>query len=249
MAPSLAKLSPLGVREFEAFDLPFIFGSHAALHKVTQGTIGTDILKKLEPKGVVGLAFWDNGFKSFSANTLIRAPADLKAKRLRIQASRVLEEQMRALGARPQVMAFSGAYQALLAGTVDGTENPHSNMYTQRMHEVQKHMIVTDHGYLGYAVLVNKRFWDGLPADIRGQLEVAVKESSVYANRIAREENEAALEGIRKSGKTAIYMPTPEERLAFKRALVPVHKKLESRIGGQIIRDIYKETGFDPAKL
>lgn len=249
LAPSLAKFGPLGVKEFEVFDLPFIFDNYDELHRVTQGPIGASILKKLEPKGIVGLAFWDNGFKSFSANTPIKTPADLKGKKLRIQSSKVLEEEIRALGALPQVMAFSEAYQALQTGVVDGTENPHSNMYTQKMHEVQKHMTVTDHGYLGYAVIVNKKFWDGLPADVRGQLDTAMKESTAYANKIAKEENDASLEGIRKSGKTQIYMPTPDERMAFKRTLVPVHKKMESRIGEQILRDIYKETAFDPTKL
>jgi C4-dicarboxylate-binding protein DctP len=249
LAPSLAKFGPLGVKEFEVFDLPFIFDGYADLHKVTQGPIGAGILKKLEPKGIIGLGFWDNGFKSFSANTPIRTPADLKAKKLRIQSSKVLEEQMRTIGALPQVMAFSEAYQALQTGVVDGTENPHSNMYTQKMHEVQKHMAVTDHGYLGYAVIVNRKFWDGLPADVREQLNVAMKESTAYANKIAKEENDGALEGVRKSGRTQVYVPTPEERLAFKRALVPVHKKMEGRIGGELINSIYRETAFDPAKL
>ena len=249
LAPSLAKFGPLGVKEFEVFDLPFIFDGYTDLHKVTQGPIGAGILKKLEPKGIIGLGFWDNGFKSFSANTPIRTPADLKAKKLRIQSSKVLEEQMRTIGALPQVMAFSEAYQALQTGVVDGTENPHSNMYTQKMHEVQKHMAVTDHGYLGYAVIVNRKFWEGLPTNVREQLNVAMKESTAYANKIAKEENDAALEGIRKSGRTQVYVPTPEERLAFKRALVPVHRKMESRIGGELINSIYRETAFDPAKL
>ena len=249
LAPSLAKFGPLGVREFEVFDLPYIFDGYADLHKVTQGPVGKQLLSKLEPKGVTGLAFWDNGFKSFSANTPIKVPADLKGKKMRIQSSKVLEEQMRALGSMPQVMAFSEVYQALQTGVVDGTENPISNLQTQKMHEVQKHLSLTDHGYLGYAVITNKKFWDGLPADVRGQLEQAMKEASEYANKIAKEENDRSLDIVRKSGKTEVYAPTAEEKLAFKRALVPVHKKMESRIGAELIQSIYKETGFDPSKL
>jgi hypothetical protein len=132
---------------------------------------------------------------------------------MRIQSSKVLEAQMRAVGALPQVMAFSEVYQALQTGVVDGTENPHSNLYTQKMHEVQKHISLTEHGYLGYAVITNKKFWDGLPADVRGQLEKAMQESTVYANKIAKEENDAALEKVKASGKTAVYQPTPAERL------------------------------------
>ncbi len=249
LAPSLAKFGPLGVKEFEAFDLPFIFDDTAALHKVTNGPVGKQMLDKLQPKGITGLAFWDNGFKSFSMNTPIKTPADLKGKKLRIQSSKVLEEQIRSLSALPQVMAFSEVYQALQTGVVDGTENPISNLYTQKMHEVQKHLTLTEHGYLGYAVIVNKKFWDSLPADVSKQLVDAMEQATRYANQIAQVENDTALEGVKKSGKTAVYVPTKEERLAFKKALVPVHKKMETRIGADLIKSIYKETGFSPDKL
>ena len=249
LAPSLAKFGPLGVKEFEVFDLPYIFDNYVDLHKVTQGPLGKSLLKKLEPKGVTGLAYWDNGFKSFSANTPIMMPEDLKGKKLRIQSSKVLEAQMRALKAIPQVMAFSEVYQALQTGVVDGTENPISNLFTQKFFEVQKHLALTDHGYLGYAVIVNKKFWDGLPADVRGQLEAAMKDSTEYANKIAKEQNDKDLESVKKTGKTAVHVPTPEQRMAFKKALVPVHKEIESRIGKDLLQSVYKETGFDPSKL
>lgn len=249
LAPSLAKFGPLGVKEFEVFDLPYIFDDYNELHKVTQGPVGQQLLAKLEPKGIRGLAYWDNGFKSFSLNSPIKTPADIKGKKMRIQSSKVLEEEIRALGGLPQVMAFSEVYQALQTGVVDGTENPISNLYTQKMHEVQKHLTLTDHGYLGYAVIVNKKFWEGLPADVRGQLETAMKESTVYANKIAKEQNDKDLESVKKSGKTEVYVPTKEERMAFKKALVPVHKKMESRIGSEIIQSVYKETNFNPGAL
>lgn len=247
LAPSLAKFGPLGVREFEAFDLPYIFNGYEALHKVTKGEVGRKLLAKLEPRGIKGLAYWDNGFKSFSLNSPIRTPDDLKGKKMRIQSSKVIEEQMRQLKALPQVMAFSETYQALQTGVVDGTENPHSNLYTQKMHEVQKHMILTDHGYLGYAVITNKKFWDGLPADVRGQLEKAMAEATDYANDIAKAENDRALEAVRASGKTEIYTPTEAERKAFIKALLPVHEKMASRVGADTIQSIYEATGFNPA--
>ena len=248
LAPSLAKFGPLGAKEFEVFDLPFIFDNYDDLRKVTNGPVGAKLLSKLEPKGIKGLAYWDNGFKSFSANTPIKSPADLKGKKMRIQSSKVLEEQMRSLGSLPQVMAFSEVYQALQTGVVDGTENPISNLYTQKMHEVQKYLTLTEHGYLGYAVIVNKKFWEGLPADVRGQLDEAMVQATRYANQIAKVENDSSLDAVKKSGKTQIYVPTKEERQAFKKALVSVHQKMESRIGKEIIQDVYKATGFDPAK-
>ncbi len=242
LAPSLAKFGPLGVKEFEVFDLPFIFDDYNDLHKVTQGPVGQQLLAKLEPKGIKGLAFWDNGFKSFSANTPIKTPADLRGKKLRIQSSKVLEEEVRALGALPQVMAFSEVYQALQTGVVDGTENPPSNFYTQKMHEVQKHLSTTNHGYLGYAVIVNKKFWDGLPPDIRGQLEKAMREATTFEKAIAQRDNDQALEAIKKAGKTQIYTLTVQEQAEWRRALAPVQKAMEGRIGKDLISAINKES-------
>jgi C4-dicarboxylate-binding protein DctP len=139
LAPSLAKFGPLGVKEFEVFDLPYILPDKAALNKVTHGALGKKLLGLLAPKGITGLAYWDNGFKDMSANKKLLVPADFRGLKMRIQSSKVLEAQMRALGAIPQVMAFSEVYQALATGVVDGTENPPSNEYTQKMHEVQKY--------------------------------------------------------------------------------------------------------------
>lgn len=249
LAPSLAKFGPLGAKEFEVFDLPFLFDNTAELHKVTQGPVGQSLLKKLEAKGIVGLAYWDNGFKVMSANKALRTPADFKGLKMRIQSSKVLDQQMRDLGAIPQVMAFSEVYQALQTGVVDGTENPPSNLYTQKMYEVQKFVTVSDHGYLGYAVIVNKKFWEGLPADIRAILTGAMKDATVYANDIAKKENDDALEAVRKSGKSQIITLTAEERKSWKKALIGVHREQQARIGKETLDAIYKATGNDPAKL
>ncbi len=243
LAPSLAKFGPLGVKEFEVFDLPYILPDRQALRKVTDGPLGAQLLKKLEPKGIIGLAYWDNGFKIMSANKPLHKPEDFKGLKMRVQSSKVLEAQMRALGAIPQTMAFSEVYQALQTGVVDGTENPPSNMYTQKMHEVQKHATVSNHGYLGYAVIVNKKFWEGLPPDIRGQLESAMKDTTQYANEIAQEENEDALAAMKASGKTEFYELTPAEREAWRKALLPVHEEMASRVGKGMIEDFYKTTG------
>lgn len=241
LAPSLAKFGPLGVKEFEVFDLPYIFPGKDVLSSVTEGQIGKDLLKKLESKGIVGLGFWDNGFKVMSGNKPIHLPTDLRGQKLRIQSSKVLDAQMRNLGANPQVLAFSEVYQALQTGVVDGTENPPSNLYTQKMHEVQKHVAVTNHGYLGYAVIVNKKFWDGLPADIRTELDGAMKASTKYANAIAQQENDKALEAVTKSGKTTVYQLSEKERAEWRKALLPVQKEMEGRIGKELIASVNKE--------
>ncbi|MFL6659021.1 MAG: TRAP transporter substrate-binding protein [Massilia sp.] len=242
LAPSLAKFGPLGVREFEVFDLPYLFADKQALNRVTEGPVGKDLLKKLNPKGIVGLAYWDNGFKLMSANKPLLMPADFKGLRLRIQASRVLDAQMRALGAMPQVLVFSEVMDALKAGVIDGTENPPSNMYTQKMHLVQSDLTVSNHGYLGYAVIVNKKFWDGLPAGLRSSLEAAMQEATVYEKAIAQRDNDLALEAIRKSGKTRIHMQTAQEQAAWRQALLPVQAEAQARLGKDLISAIVKAT-------
>lgn len=241
LAPSVAKFGAFGVREFEVFSLPYIFPSREVLNKVTQGPIGRDLLKKLEPKGITGLAFWDNGFKVMSANKPLHHPADFKGLKMRIQASRVLDAQMRALGANPQALPFSEVYQALKTGYVDGTENPPSNFKTQKMDDVQSNLTVSKHGYLGYAVIVNKKFWDGLPDDIRADLEIAMREATIYANEIAQRENERDLEEVRKRGKTKIYLLTAQEQLEWRQALLPVQKEMAGSIGKDLIEAINKQ--------
>jgi len=246
LAPSLSKFGVLGMREFEAFDLPYIFDDYAELRRVTDGPVGRALLEKLEPRGILGLAYWDNGFKSFSANVPLRRPEDFRGLRMRIQASSVLDAQMRALGALPQVLPFPDVHGALAAGVVDGTENPISNLYTQRMHEVQKHLMLSRHGYLGYVVIANKRFWEALPADLRRALLQALAEATQHANHIARQANDDALAAVRRAGTTAVYEPTREERARLVKALLPVHRAMEERVGRELVQAIYAATGFDP---
>src|ERR1700758_987325 len=139
LAPSLAKFGPLGAKEFEVFDLPYVLKDKPALRRVTDGPFGKALFAKLESKGIKGLAYWDNGFKIMSANKPLKLPADFQGLKMRIQSSKVLEAQFKALGAQPQVMAFSDVYQAMQTGVVDGSENTPSNMWSQKHYEVQKY--------------------------------------------------------------------------------------------------------------
>src|SRR5579872_2703249 len=243
LAPSNSKFGPIGIKQFEVFDLPYLLPDLNALRKVTDGPLGGKLLKLLDSKGMTGLAYWDNGFKQMSANKKLVAPADYKGLKFRIQSSKVLEAQFRTLGAIPQVMAFSDVYQALQTGVVDGQENTWSNIYTQKMHEVQKFATVTNHGYIGYVVVTNKKFWDGLPADIRGQPEKAMKEATAYGNGQSAKENDDALEAIRKSGKTEIVTLTPAQDAAMRKAMEPVYKDVAGRVGQPLINEFIKETG------
>lgn len=247
LAPSVPKFGPLGVREFEAFDLPYLFENEDELHKVTQGPIGQQMLKKLETKGITGLAFWDNGFRDMTANKPLRRVADFKGLKMRIESSKTLDSLTRALGGLPQVMAFSEVYTAMQTGVVDGSSNTTSNIYTQKFYEVQKYLTVSEHAYIGYVVITNKKFWDALPSDLRATLEGAMRDATTYANSIAKSENDKALEAIRASGKTQILTLTPEEKAEWRQTLLPVHKDMADRIGADMLRAIYAELGRTPA--
>ncbi|MEE7505688.1 TRAP transporter substrate-binding protein [Methylobacterium mesophilicum] len=246
LAPSTSKFGPLGVKEFEAFDLPYIFPNEQVLRRVQDGPIGQGLFKKLESKGIKGLGYWDNGFKILTANKPMHAPEDVKGLKFRIQSSKVLEAQFKQLGALPQVLAFSELYQALQTGVVDGQENPPSNVTTQKLNEVQKHATLTYHGYIGYAVIVNKGFWDGLPADIRTTLEGAIKDATAYEHEIADKQNEQALAEIRATGKTAVYTPTEAENAAWRKALAPVQREMASRVGKDLVAALNKEAEAAP---
>src|SRR5579862_686502 len=246
LAPSNSKFGPIGIKEFEVFDLPYILPDLNALRKVTDGPLGSKLLQRLDSKGMTGLAYWDNGFKQMSANKKLVAPSDYKGLKFRIQSSKVLEAQFRALGAIPQVMAFSDVYQALQTGVVDGQENTWSNIYTQKMHEVQKYATVTNHGYIGYVVVVNKKFWDGLPPDIRDELTKAMKEATEYGNGASAQDNDEALEAIKKAGKSEIITLTKDQDEAMRKAMMPVYKDVASRVGQPLIDEFLKETGRGP---
>ena len=244
LAPSTAKFRPIGVPEFEALDLPYVFDGDAGYEKVVNGPIGRGLLKKLEAKGITGMAFWDNGFHMVSANTPLLMPADFQGLKIRISGSKIADLYFRALGALPQILAFSEVYQALQTGVVDGCENTPSNYYTQKFFEVQKHITVSNHAHLQYAVITNTKFWSGLPPDIRAQLDKAMTEASEYTNSIAKQENADSLVKIKASGKTTLHYLTPAQVTAWKAAFKPVYKEAEGRVGKQIVDELLNAAGM-----
>jgi C4-dicarboxylate-binding protein DctP len=241
LAPSVSKFGPLGVAAFEVFDLPYIFPNREVLNRVIKGAVGRDLFGRLEPLGITGLAFWDNGFKVMSANKPLHMPADFRGMKMRIKSSKVLEAQFRALGAVPQVMAFSEVYQAMQTGVVDGSENSLPNLWTQKFYEVQKYVALSDHGYDGYAVIVNSKFWGGLPPDVRPALEQAMRDATAYQFELSLKDQKDSLDKIKATNRVQVYDLSDTEKAAWRAALLPVHKQMESRIGKDVIEAIYKE--------
>jgi C4-dicarboxylate-binding protein DctP len=241
LAPSTAKFAPLGVKEFEALDLPWLFKDDNTYAAAMKGSVGKFLFDKLQTKGIKGLAYWDNGFHMVSANKPLIKPADFQGLKFRISGSKIADQYFRNVGSIPQIMAFSEVYQALQTGVVDGCENTPSNYLTQKFYEVQKDITVSNHAHLQYAVIVNSKFWDGLPADIRGQLEKAMSEATDYTNSIARKENEDALAEIKKSGKTTLHSLTDADRKAWQEAMHPTYKWAKGRVGQEVLDLISKE--------
>ncbi len=241
LAPSTAKFAPLGAKEFESLDLPWLFKDEAAYTKAMKGTVGKYLFKKLEPKGITGLAYWDNGFHMVSANKPLLNPADFQGLKMRISGSKIADQYFRNVGAIPQIMAFSEVYQALQTGVVDGCENTPSNYLTQKFHEVQKHITVSYHAHLQYAVIVNTKFWNGLPPDIRKELDKAMDEATDYTNSIAVKENEDALAEIKKSGKTTLHYLTDDQKKAWQTAMAPTYKWAKGRVGQEVLDLLAKE--------
>jgi C4-dicarboxylate-binding protein DctP len=235
LAPSLSKLALFGVREFEVFDLPYVFTDQSAVERVTQGAVGKSLLKKLDARGMVGLAYWNGGLKVMSANRPIAMPNDFIGMRMRIHASRVLDMQMDTLGATPLTIDAGDVYAALKNGLADGTESTLANFRARHWDEVQSNITLSNHGYIGYAVIVNKRFWESLPADLRKIIEDAMAQATSYGNTLAARENGAALEWLKKSDRVVIHVPSAAERAAWRQALQPVAQDLESRIGKAIV--------------
>src|SRR3974377_861472 len=229
VAPSTAKFAPLGAKEFEALDLPWLFKDDDTYAKAMKGPVGKWLFQKLESKGITGLAYWDNGFHMVSANRLLINPSDFQGLKFRISGSKIADQYFRELGSIPQIMAFSEVYQALQTGVVDGCENTPSNYLTQKFHEVQKHITVSYHAHLQYTVIVNSKFWNGLPADIRTQLTKDMAEATDYANSIAQKENKDALRAIKASGKTTLHYLTDEKRAAWQKAMAPTYKWAKGR--------------------
>ncbi len=246
LAPSISKFGPLGVKEFDIFDLPFLMSDDVHARQMMASPMMADLNKKLEAKGVSPLAYWDNGAHVYTCNKPLLMPDDFRGLKMRIQGSKVLEAVARELGALPQILPFSAVYQSLQTGVVDGEDNVPSNILTQKFYEVQRYLTVSHHGRLTYALVTNKKFWNSLPPDVREQLDRAVKETTEFFNATAEKDNAAAMEKIKASGKTEIHVLTEAERKAWIAKLMPVHTEMQARFGKDFIERIYKASGFTP---
>ncbi|MGX2947475.1 TRAP transporter substrate-binding protein [Frederiksenia canicola] len=235
LAPSLAKFDKY-TSKIQIFDLPFLFDDIEAVQRFEQSEAGKSLLRSMESKGITGLGYWNNDLKQLSANKELREPKDARGLKFRVQASEVLDAQFKALKAIPRKMAFGEMYQGLQTGVVNGAENPYSNIYSQKVHEVQKFITESNHGLLSYMVIVNTQFWNGLPADIRTELSKILDEVSVEVNKQSHALNLGDKQKIIDSGSSQIITLTPEQREKWREAVRPVWKQFEDAIGKELIQ-------------
>ena len=244
LAPSLSKFGAVGIPEFELFDLPFLFDDLAQVRCVTQGRTGRQLLGRLPAQQMVGLGFLDNGFKQMSAGRPVQNLQDFRGLRLRVQASRVLTAQMRSLGAYPVVLPFGETQRALASGVVDGAENPLSNFLTQHLDAVQRDVTLTSHGYLGYAVVSNPRFWTSLDDADRSLLTRALNDALDEGNRLSARMNQQALATLRESSGVRLHALSAGQRSAMRRAVQPAYDDFERRVGQALLRQVQRNCLF-----
>lgn len=237
IAPATAKMTEY-FPSLLLLDLPYLFDDYDQVHRALDGKPGQLLLPQLRGSNMLALAMWDNGFKQVNTARPVNRPEDLQGLRFRIMPSRVLAGQFDRLGATTIPLAFSDVYSALESAAVDGSENTFSNIYTKKFHEVQRYITVTDHGYLGYVVLTNEAFWRGLPEDLRQVLEETLEEVTRWEREVAVRQNRLALEEIRSSGKAEVRELTPEEKAAWREALLPLHQVFSPVIGEDLMNAV-----------
>ena len=235
LAPSLAKFEKY-TKQLQVFDLPFLFDDLESVNRFQKRAKGRQLLLSMEKQGITGLAYWHNGMKQLSSSKPLRMPNDASGLSFRIQPSAVLESQFAQLGASTKKIAFSDVFGALQSGTVQGAENPWSNIYSKKMHTVQPFITESNHGVLDYMLVSNTTFWFSIPHQIRTELEGIIDEVTYEVNRAADEANAADRERIRKAGTSEIIELTPEQRAAWREAMRPVWQEFEPVIGADIIK-------------
>jgi C4-dicarboxylate-binding protein DctP len=235
LAPSLAKFEKY-TKQLQVFDLPFLFDDLNAVNRFQKRAKGRQLLRAMEDHNIVGLAYWHNGMKQLSATRPLRLPGDAAGLKFRIQPSSVLEAQFNQLGASPQVLPFAEVFGALESGSVQGAENPWSNIYSKQLHSVQPFITETNHGVLDYMLVSNPRFWYAIPHQIRVTLEGIVDEVTYEVNRQAEATNLADRARIEQAGVSQVIALDEEQRNAWRQAMQPVWQEFEAVIGADVIQ-------------
>ncbi|WP_078408491.1 DctP family TRAP transporter solute-binding subunit [Priestia abyssalis] len=238
IAPSFSKMNEI-MPEWQMFDLPFIFESYDEVEQVFMGDVGQKLLTMLEEEDLKGLALWSNGFKQMTSNkSPLLEPDDFKGQSFRIMPSKVIEEQFQLLGAQPRVVPFNQVYASLQKHEFDGQENTISNIYSKRFYQLQRYMTISNHGYLGYTVLMSEGFWKRLPPDVQRIIEEAMKETTTWILEQSKSMNEQQLTHIQKESNIKVYYLTEDEKEKWRQKLQPIYEQFEEEATEELIEMI-----------
>ncbi|MGG4000582.1 TRAP transporter substrate-binding protein [Anoxybacillus kestanbolensis] len=241
IAPSVSKVTQL-LPEWQVLDLPFIFESYDDVERAFTGKVGKRLLAMLEKKEMKGLALWGNGFKQMTSNRrLLIEPSDFSGLKFRVMPSEIIEKQFQLLGAKPIVVPFNHVYESLEKHAFDGQENTISNIYSKNFYQFQPYLTISNHGYLGYAVIVNQHFWDKLPKDIQQNIAEAMQETTAWNLNQSRKQNEAELEKMKQNSKMHIYELTKKEQEVWKQKFSPLYDEFEWEFGSELLHQIKAE--------
>ena len=233
-----ASLLAGNAKEMAIFDFPFMFNNTREADAIADGPIGQKLLDKLQERGLVGLAYWDLGFRQM--HTLKRPIAkadDFKGLKMRVIPTPIYVDFMKALGASPVPMPFTETYTALEQGAIDGMTNPLLNILDGKYNEVSKHLSITNHMYTPQAVIVSKKFWDKLSPVEQKILRDAAMETAVYQRKVARDEAAKVLGELKKLGMTVHELP-PEEIAKLRERAKPVIEKFTKELG-PVVQEMY----------
>ncbi|MGG2952649.1 TRAP transporter substrate-binding protein [Geobacillus stearothermophilus] len=240
IAPSFSKVTEL-VPEWQMLDLPFLFRNDDDVRRVFTGEIGAELLGMLEAKKIKGLALWSNGFKQMMSTTRpLIAPDDFRGLRFRIMPSEVIEKQFRLLGGEPVAVSFDHVYRALEQHEFDGQENTISNIYSKSFYKFQPYITISNHGYLGYAVMMNQAFWDHLPKDIQQKITEAMAEATQWNLQESKAQNERELQQLKRREDVHLYLLSETEKRRWERKLAPLYQEFTRQFGSRLLNEIKK---------
>lgn len=228
------------VTAYELVDFPFLWPDAETAYKVLDGEVGELIGAEAEKEGFVNLGWMAAGFKQFTANKPIRSAADMKGMQMRVMPAPLLNAQMEALGSKPTPIEFGELYNSLQQGVVDGQENPIKTIYLNRLFEVQDYLIHSNHGFLGYGIVANKAWFEGLPADIQTVIRESMQEACEVEREALSKAEQDMLDEIEAFG-TEIIELTPEAIEEFRQLVLPVHDQFADRVGRSLLDTTYAQ--------
>lgn len=234
--PSTAPMTAF-INAFKIYDLPFIFANEEVADYILDGPVGKKLLDMLPDQGLVGLAYWENGFRMLTNSSRpVQSPEDLKGMKIRTMENPIHLAAFRTMGSNPTPMAFGELFSAMQQKVVDGQENPWGTIFLQNFFEVQKYATDTGHVYSPFVLLISKKFWDKLPDDLKAVVQDAADQSKVHNRALNRKMNAEYLEKLKE--KMDVVILTPEQKAAFQKACQPIYEQFGKDIGEDLIKEV-----------